>query len=153
MWTIFKIFIESIIILLLFYALVFWALKHEGSKLSSQGENPHPLHWKARSWPLGHQGSPQSRQFWGISVTELPSLLLNFIYISLVQTSILNIQLKFLISSLSFNRLTPNIFQELFPGPPNLNWVLFLCVSRAPYLWHNIVPNSTVNFLRINTVF
>ena len=105
-----------------------------------------PDHWTTRE-------VPSHRSFGVLSVTELPSLLLNFIYISLVQTSILNIQLKFLISSLSFNRLTPNIFQELFPGPPNLNWVLFLCVSRAPYLWHNTVPNSTVNFLRINTVF
>ena len=31
MWTIFKVFIEFVTILLLFYALVFWALRHVGS--------------------------------------------------------------------------------------------------------------------------
>ena len=29
----------------------FWALRHVGS-------NPHPLHWKVKSQPLGRQGSP-----------------------------------------------------------------------------------------------
>ena len=74
---------------------------------------------------------------------QLPSLLLNFIYISLVQTSILNIQLKFLIATLSFNRPIPNIFQELFPGPSSLNWVLVLCVPRALYLYiHTLLTHT-----------
>lgn len=80
-----------------------------------------------------------SLKFWGISVTAVTTFAIKFqIYMSLVQTSTLNITLKLLISFLSFTRLTPNIFQELFPGPPSLDWVSVLCVSRAPYLWHNI---------------
>ena len=29
---------------------------------------------------------------------------------------------------------TDDIFQEVFPGPSSLNWVLVLCVPRALYL-------------------
>ena len=35
------------------------ALWHVGSQFPDQGSNPHPLHWKADSLPLDHQGSPQ----------------------------------------------------------------------------------------------
>ena len=50
-----------------------WALRHLGSVVEvlgfscpwacgifvpDQGLNLHPLHWKADSYPLGHQGSP-----------------------------------------------------------------------------------------------
>ena len=31
---------------------------HVGSWFPDQGSNPRPLHWKADSSPLGHQGSP-----------------------------------------------------------------------------------------------
>ena len=37
MWTIFKVFIELVAILILFYALVFLAMRHVGSQLSDQG--------------------------------------------------------------------------------------------------------------------
>ena len=47
MWTIFKVFIETVTILLLFYVLVFLAKRHVGSLLSRQGWNLHPLCWKA----------------------------------------------------------------------------------------------------------
>ena len=57
-WTIFKIFIEFITILLLFYVLVFSAMRHVGFLLPDKGSNPHVLHWKAKSYPLNHQGSP-----------------------------------------------------------------------------------------------
>ena len=42
MWTIFKVFIEFVIILLLFYVLVFLAPRHVGSQLPDQGSNPRP---------------------------------------------------------------------------------------------------------------
>ena len=49
MWTILKVIIEFVSILLLFYVLVgvFLATRHVGSLLLSQGLNPHVLHWKA----------------------------------------------------------------------------------------------------------
>ena len=34
------------------------ALRHVGSYFPNQGLSPHPLHWKADSSPLDHQGSP-----------------------------------------------------------------------------------------------
>ena len=44
MWTIFKVFIERVKILLLF-CFVFWgATRHVESKLPNQGLNPHSLH-------------------------------------------------------------------------------------------------------------
>ena len=49
MWAIFKVFIEGITILFLFYVLVFLAGRHEGFYLSNQGLNPHPLHWMEKS--------------------------------------------------------------------------------------------------------
>ena len=49
MWTTFKVFIEFVTILLLFYVLVFLAPRHVASQLPNQGSNPHPLHWKAKS--------------------------------------------------------------------------------------------------------
>ena len=33
---------------------------HVGSQFPDQGWNPRPLHWKADSLPLDHQGSPAS---------------------------------------------------------------------------------------------
>ena len=32
--------------------------QHVGSQFPDQGSNPHPLHWKADSYPLAHQSSP-----------------------------------------------------------------------------------------------
>ena len=40
MWAIFKVFIEFVTILLLFYLLVFLALRHVGSSLSEPGSKP-----------------------------------------------------------------------------------------------------------------
>ena len=34
------------------------AMRHVGTQLPTQGQNLHPLHWKADSQPLDHQGSP-----------------------------------------------------------------------------------------------
>ena len=36
----------------------FFAVRHMGSQFPDQGSNPHPLHLKATSSPLDHQGSP-----------------------------------------------------------------------------------------------
>ena len=44
MWTIFKVFIECVTILLLFFA-----PKACGILASDQELNPHPLHWKVNS--------------------------------------------------------------------------------------------------------
>ena len=53
MWTISKVFIESVTTLLLFF--MFWCFDHEAwGGLSSpppQGSNLHCLHWKVRSNP------------------------------------------------------------------------------------------------------
>ena len=49
MWTVFKVFIECVTILLLFYILVFWPRGMWESLLPYQGWNPHPLYWKAES--------------------------------------------------------------------------------------------------------
>ena len=49
MWTTFKDFIEFVTILLLFYGLVFLAIRHVGSQPPNQVLNPHPVHWKAKS--------------------------------------------------------------------------------------------------------
>ena len=40
------------------------APQHMGSLFPDQGLNPHPLHWKADSLPLDHQGSPSIRFFY-----------------------------------------------------------------------------------------
>ena len=47
MWTIFKVFIEFVAIFMSFYL----APRHVGSltKLSDQGSNLYPLHWKVKS--------------------------------------------------------------------------------------------------------
>ena len=58
MWTIFKVFIEFVTVLLLFYVLVFLSSRHVGSWLPDQGSNPHFLHWKPKPQPLEHQGGP-----------------------------------------------------------------------------------------------
>ena len=58
MWTIFKDFIEFVTPLLLFYILIFLALRHVGFQLSDQGLNLHPMHWKQslNHWTI--KGSP-----------------------------------------------------------------------------------------------
>ena len=43
MWTIFKVFIEFVPVLILLYVLLFLALWHVGSCLPERGLNPHPL--------------------------------------------------------------------------------------------------------------
>ena len=50
MWTIFKVFIEFVTVLLLFYVFLggFLAMKHVGPQLPNQGSNVHPLHWKVK---------------------------------------------------------------------------------------------------------
>ena len=49
MWTIFKVFIEFVTILLLFYVFSFLATRRVGSELSDQGLNLYRLLWKAKS--------------------------------------------------------------------------------------------------------
>ena len=49
MSTIFKIFIEFISVLLLFYVLVFWPQGMWDLSSPDQGSNLHPLHWKVKS--------------------------------------------------------------------------------------------------------
>ena len=46
MWTILKVFIEFVTILLLFYVLVFWS---RGMWDPDQGSNPHALLWTVKS--------------------------------------------------------------------------------------------------------
>ena len=50
MWTIFKIFIEFVTILFLFYVLDFWARGMWDLSSLDQGSNLHPLHWKVKSF-------------------------------------------------------------------------------------------------------
>ena len=47
MWTIFKVFIEFVTILILCFGFV--VVRHVGSQLPDQGSNLYPLHWKAKS--------------------------------------------------------------------------------------------------------
>ena len=54
----FKVCIEFVTMLLLFYVLVFLAVRHVGCQLPEQGLNPHLLHWKVKSEPLDPQESP-----------------------------------------------------------------------------------------------
>ena len=54
MWTIFKVVIEFVTMLLLFYVLVFWPR----GMWYLNSPNLHLLHWKVKSHPLDHQGSP-----------------------------------------------------------------------------------------------
>ena len=50
MWTIFKVFIEFVTVLLLFYVFLggVLAMKHVGPQLPNQRSNVHPLHWKVK---------------------------------------------------------------------------------------------------------
>ena len=48
MWAIFKVFIEFVTVLLLFYGLVFGCKAH-GIFTPCRRWNLHPLHWKAKS--------------------------------------------------------------------------------------------------------
>ena len=52
--TIFKVFSESVTMLLLSHVSGF---RHVGPLVSDQATNPHPTHWKKMSQPLDHQGS------------------------------------------------------------------------------------------------
>ena len=59
MWTIFKLLIEFVTILLLFHVLVCWpwGIWDPSSWATDQTWTP-SLHWKVKSEPLDHQGSP-----------------------------------------------------------------------------------------------
>ena len=48
MWTIFKVFIEFVTVLLLFYVLLF-GCQACGILAPHQGSTPRPLHWKGES--------------------------------------------------------------------------------------------------------
>ena len=52
MRAIFKVFIEFVTIILLFYTLFFLAERHVGSWFSDQGLNLHSLHWTVKSSQL-----------------------------------------------------------------------------------------------------
>ena len=56
MWTIFKVFIEFVTILLLVYVVIFFffAERHVGSYIPHQRLNLHSLHWKVKSRSLGY---------------------------------------------------------------------------------------------------
>ena len=56
----FKVFIEFVTILLLFYDLVFLAPRHVGSELPGQGLNLHPLHWKEKVSTTEEPGKSQN---------------------------------------------------------------------------------------------
>ena len=63
MWAIFKVFIESVTMLFLFYVLFCVVLLFEpqgmvGSWLSDKGSYLHPLYWKVKFQLLDHQGNP-----------------------------------------------------------------------------------------------
>ena len=50
---------KSLLNLLQCFHFMFWfcgAERYMGSQLPDQGSNLHPLRWKAKSWPLDHQG-------------------------------------------------------------------------------------------------
>ena len=49
LWTIFKVLIEFVTILLLFHVLVFVATWYVGSQVPDQGFHRRPLHWKVKS--------------------------------------------------------------------------------------------------------
>ena len=49
MWIIFRFFTAFVTILLLFYVLVFLAMRHGESELLDQGSNENSPHWKAKS--------------------------------------------------------------------------------------------------------
>ena len=50
MCTIFKVFIELVAMLLLFYILAFWPQGMWDLSSPNQGLNPHHLHWKEKSY-------------------------------------------------------------------------------------------------------
>ena len=57
MWTVFKVFVEFVIILLLFYVLVFWP-QGTGDLSCPKGMKPTPpLYWKVKSQLLNRQGT------------------------------------------------------------------------------------------------
>ena len=49
MWTIFKVFIEFVTMLLLFYVLVFWPGVMWDLSPPTRDQTCNPLHWKAKS--------------------------------------------------------------------------------------------------------
>ena len=59
MWAIFKVFIESVTVLYLFYVL-FCFLSHKAwwDLGSDKGSYLHSLYWKVKFQPLDHQGNP-----------------------------------------------------------------------------------------------
>ena len=77
-WTIFKVFVEFVTILLLFCILVFFGCKHVESKLCNQGLSLYSLHWKVKSELLAHRGVPAVVLFQSAgylkAVSELESL-------------------------------------------------------------------------------
>ena len=54
-WTIFKVFVEFVTILLLFYGVHSLATRHVGSLLPDHGSNLHPSGWKVNlnHWTTG----------------------------------------------------------------------------------------------------
>ena len=60
MWSILKVFIEFVTMLLLFYVLVFLATRHVGSQLPDQGLNSDPCIGRGNPRPLDCQGSPKT---------------------------------------------------------------------------------------------
>lgn len=61
MWTIFKVFIRFVTILLLLYVLFSWLRGGWDLYLPHQGSSQHLLPWKATFQLVDHQGSPRSQ--------------------------------------------------------------------------------------------
>ena len=58
MWTIFKVFIELVTTLALFFNYWFFGRKARGILPPRPGIKLSSLHWKVKSYPLDHQGNP-----------------------------------------------------------------------------------------------
>ena len=58
MWTILKVFIEFVTILLLFYVLVFWPRGMWDLSSPTNDQTTGPCVGSMESYPLNHQGSP-----------------------------------------------------------------------------------------------
>ena len=52
-------------------------MRNVGPKLPTQGSNPHLLHWKAKSQPLDHQGSPLFDALKGGQQPEMQNLVVH----------------------------------------------------------------------------
>ena len=71
-WTILKIFIELVTILLLVLCFSYLAPRPSGPYLPDQGSNTHPLSWKVKSQALDWQGAPYFYSYYTSSTSNHP---------------------------------------------------------------------------------